>query len=140
MMGKTELLSKVGAIESRMSHSLCAGLLEALGEATAAIGGGLIETVFVEELPNEVNGYLSFSLMLVRAEALHDGRSALIACRAECDVLGDGYGAALLAEVLAALADDGVQLVVESGGWDCRAIDAHWAIWRSVAAGLEIGA
>jgi hypothetical protein len=139
MMGKTELLSKVGAIESRMSHSLCAGLLEALGEATAAIGGGLIETVFVEDLPDEINGYLAFSLMLVRAEALHDGRSALIVCRAERDELGDGYGAALLAEVLAALADDGVRLVEGSDGWDYRAIDAHWAIWRSVAAGLEVG-
>jgi len=139
MMGKTELLSKVGAIEFRMSHSLCAGLLEALGEAAAAIGGGLIETVFVEELPNEVSGCLSFSLMLVRAEALHDGRSALIVCRAERDVLGEGYGAALLAEVLAALADDGVRLVVGSDGWDYRAIDAHWAIWRSVAGGLEVG-
>lgn len=139
MMGKTELLSKVGAIESRMSHSLCAGLLEALGEAAAAVGGGLIETAFVEDLPNEVSGYLSFSLMLVRAEALHDGRSALIVCRAERDELGDGYGAALLAEVLAALADDGVRLVVGSDGWDYRAIDAHWAIWRSVAAGLEVG-
>ena len=139
MMGKTELLSKVGAIESRMSHSLCAGLLEALGEAAAAIGGGLIETVFVEDLPDEINGYLAFSLMLVRAEALHDGRSALIVCRAERDELGDGYGAALLAEVLAALADDGVRLVEGSDGWDYRAIDAHWAIWRSVAAGLEVG-
>jgi hypothetical protein len=77
--------------------------------------------------------------MLVRAEALHDGRSALIVCRAERDELGDGYGAALLAEVLAALADDGVRLVEGSDGWDYRAIDAHWAIWRSVAAGLEVG-
>ena len=137
MIGKQEFVQVAPGLVATMRDNLVAALIEGLGEAASAIGGGFVHGRPNEEVPDDIKGYLAFSLMLARAEALHDPRSAAEVCRTERDSIGDGYGSALLAEVLSGLARLDLYLAAGPGGWDLLELEARWAALRESAASRE---